>query len=691
MLYSFGKLGCKAGALDGCNGQVVTVLGAFQRELPQHHLRVVYEILVDGKAIFGLAQLHPVRLMVDGPVTFLQKDNIRYHFGACVRLERIIRQTDGTQQIGTFCHVFAGGTVLAVHGVAASDECHYAARTHLVDGLGEKVVVDAETQLVVRLIVDSVVSKGHVAHGKIIKVTPVGGLKTGYGNVSLRVQFFRNAPGDAVQFHAVQAAVLHGVRQHSKEVAHAHTRFQNVTAAESHAFHCIVDTTDHGGAGVVSVQGAGTGCGVFLLGKQSFQFGVFLCPTIFAGVKGICQTAPAHILGKYLLLLGGGTTVFLLQLEQSSDGFNVPGVLLLCTALAQMVVRDVEVPGRHGVQGFIQGSGIREGLNLSVYHGRDGQFIQFLIGELWLNLPQTVLELSFVDNFVIPRLPLCAGIDSHICFTHIADFPFDGSGRKINDNIVTDLVIGQGAFHHILFLFVQFPDKRKRFLPENRHPHFCQCNILQGHAVLIKVYRIHPESASLHVDGGTQRQIILPAQVLRLVVGAVLVQPGKIDVLAALPQLFGTVCPLVAGEAGDRDGAQFRFLFQQFAAQKFADFLGILAVKLKLSVLLKAYQRIRVLLLQGVVLGGGIQRQQRRAFFRFAVVVLQFLVCNADQFGEIQCFQLCFGQIFQTFVLPLVDQHLAQIPLHTVSNQIHINLNWNIFIGGVGVGNANLG
>ena len=76
------------------------------------------------------------------------------------------------------------------------------------------------------------------------------------------------------------------------------------------------------------------------------------------------------------------------------------------------------------------------------------------------------------------------------------------------------------------------------------------------------------------MDGSTQRQIILPAQVLGLVVGAVLVQPGKIDVLAALPQLFGTVRPLVAGEAGDRDGAQRRFLFQQLSAYKLADLPG---------------------------------------------------------------------------------------------------------------------
>ena len=112
------------------------------------------------------------------------------------------------------------------------------------------------------------------------------------------------------------------------------------------------------------------------------------------------------------------------------------------------------------------------------------------------------------------------------------------------------------------------------------------------------------------MDDSTQRKIIFPAQILGLVMGAVLIQPGKVDGLAALPQLFGTVCPLVAGKADDRDGSQCRFLFQKLSAQKFADPPGILAVKLKPTALGKTYQRIRVLFLQGVVLGGGIQRQQ---------------------------------------------------------------------------------
>ena len=114
-------------------------------------------------AICRLSQLYPCGFMVHGPVAFLQKDNITDNIGASVSTERIIRQTDGPQQIGTFCHVLAGGAVLAVHGVAAGDERHHAARPHLVYGLGKKVVVDAESQLVVRLVVGLVVAEGHVA------------------------------------------------------------------------------------------------------------------------------------------------------------------------------------------------------------------------------------------------------------------------------------------------------------------------------------------------------------------------------------------------------------------------------------------------------------------------------------------------------------------------------------------------
>ena len=145
MLYRFGKLVCQHCALDGSNSQVVAVLGAFGGQFAQHHFRAVYKIAVDGKAIFRLAELYPVRFMVDGAVTLLQKNNVRNNIGTSIGAERIVWQTDSPQQISSLCNVLAGRRIFAVQRVATGDECHDAARTHLVDGLGEEIVVDAET------------------------------------------------------------------------------------------------------------------------------------------------------------------------------------------------------------------------------------------------------------------------------------------------------------------------------------------------------------------------------------------------------------------------------------------------------------------------------------------------------------------------------------------------------------------
>ena len=186
MLHRFCKLVCQHCTLNGCNGEFLpSVLGAFCGQFAQNHLRVAYEILVDGKAVLGLAKLHPVRLMVNGAVTLLQKDNVADNIRASIGAKRIIRQTDSTQQVSTLCHVLASGAVLAVHGVAASNKGNNAARTHLVDGFGEKVVVDRKSQLVVRLVVDFILTKRDITYGKVVKISAVGGFKASNRNVGL--------------------------------------------------------------------------------------------------------------------------------------------------------------------------------------------------------------------------------------------------------------------------------------------------------------------------------------------------------------------------------------------------------------------------------------------------------------------------------------------------------------------------
>ena len=117
-----------------------------------------YWLTVKPSGVF--AQLHPVRLPVDGPVTFLQEDDVRYDLGSGVLFESVIGQADGPQQVGPLGQVLAGAAVFGVQRVPAGDKCHHAARADLVQGFGEEVVMDGKTEVVVGFVVDLVVAKG---------------------------------------------------------------------------------------------------------------------------------------------------------------------------------------------------------------------------------------------------------------------------------------------------------------------------------------------------------------------------------------------------------------------------------------------------------------------------------------------------------------------------------------------------
>ena len=95
----------------------------------------------------------------------------------------------------------------------------------------------------------------------------------------------------------------------------------------------------------MGVQGGRSGGGIFLRGEGGVQFPELACPAILFLVKGIRQTAPAHIAGENLLLLRGGIPAVKLQLMQEVDGVHVGPELRLGAALAQMVVCDAEVMG----------------------------------------------------------------------------------------------------------------------------------------------------------------------------------------------------------------------------------------------------------------------------------------------------------------------------------------------------------
>ena len=130
--------------------------------------------------------------------------------------------------------------------------------------------MDAEIQLVVGFISNLILTKRHIADGKVKEVPAVSGLKAAYCDVRLGIKLLCDAPGNRVQLYAVQMAVSHFLRQHTKEIAHTAGRLQDVAGLKTHAAHGLIDGPDYRGTGVVRVEGGTSGGGIFLRGQQFF-------------------------------------------------------------------------------------------------------------------------------------------------------------------------------------------------------------------------------------------------------------------------------------------------------------------------------------------------------------------------------------------------------------------------------------
>ena len=263
----------KVCALDGRNGKVLpAVLRAFRGLPSQHHLRVVDEIPVDGKAVRVRSRVspdtrvYPIGFDFNGSVPLLKKDNIRDDIRTGVGFEGIVRQADRADEVRALGDILPCGAVLGVHGVAGGDEGHHAARTHLLQRFCKKVVVNGKTELVKSPVADLILSKRYVAHGEVEEVFSVRCLKARHSNIRLWIELLCDAPRDGIQLHAVEPAAFHALRQHTEEVAHAHAGLQNIAGLETHILHRVVNGADNGGAGIVGVEGGGAGGGVFLRG-----------------------------------------------------------------------------------------------------------------------------------------------------------------------------------------------------------------------------------------------------------------------------------------------------------------------------------------------------------------------------------------------------------------------------------------
>ena len=210
ILHSIVKLIGKLQALNGFNCKVLlSVLCAFRSLPSEYHFGVVNEITVDGKTIVVLAKVYPIGFDLNGSVSLLQEDDVGHDFRSCVCFESIVRQADSTEQFCSLSDILTDFGRLLIHRVSARYESNNAARSHLVESLGEEIIVDGETELVISTVVYLILTERHVANGKVIKVSSVGGLKASHGDVCLGVKLFCDSPCDAVQFHAVELTVLH--------------------------------------------------------------------------------------------------------------------------------------------------------------------------------------------------------------------------------------------------------------------------------------------------------------------------------------------------------------------------------------------------------------------------------------------------------------------------------------------------
>ena len=256
--------------LNGIHGVVHTMSGAYRLLSAQHHFRVVDKIPVDGKPVLRLSGLGPFRHDVQRAVPLLEEDDVRYHLGTGILFERVIRQTDSSQQLGTLGKIAAHGGILGVHGISRGHKSYHTAGTHLIQCFGKKIVMNTEIQLVVGFVVDLILTERYIADGKVKEVTPIGGLKAAYCDVRLGIELLCDAPGNRVQLHAVQTAVSHFLRQHTKEIAHTHRRLQNISGLKSHTVHRFIDGLNDRRAGVMGVEGRASGGGIFLRGQQLF-------------------------------------------------------------------------------------------------------------------------------------------------------------------------------------------------------------------------------------------------------------------------------------------------------------------------------------------------------------------------------------------------------------------------------------
>ena len=335
LLQQIAEIGIGQGHAGGIHAE----LCCYFLHRTQNHFRVLHKIPVHNHAVCGLTGFCPRGHLLRRCAALLQEQNIGGNIGSCVGLKCVVRQTDCTEQVGTFCHQLTRGGIDLIERSFGGDKRHDTARTHLVQRLNKEIVVDKQMIFVIAAVWQLVIAKRYIADSNIERVIrKLGIFVAGDLNIGVRVQLAGNASADAVQFYAGELALCHTFRQHTKEIADTHGWLQHPAAVKTHLTDCIIHGADNRRRGVVRVKN-GCACGLVLVLCKS---GTQLIVSAIARTERICHAAPADILREHLLFLGSCRTIRGFKGFQQTDSRDITFELFTERAGAECIIRDAE-------------------------------------------------------------------------------------------------------------------------------------------------------------------------------------------------------------------------------------------------------------------------------------------------------------------------------------------------------------
>ena len=161
---------------------------AFRCQFPEDHTRMVCKIAVDRDPVSCQFEMYPVRLNVDRMLPLLEEDDVRYDVGTCICPESVVGEADRAEEFRPLRQIFPDFRRLRIHRIAARDKCDHASRPYLVDRLGEEVVVDGKSELVIGLVIHAVLPERDIADSEVVEIAPVGRLESCDGDLRIRIE-----------------------------------------------------------------------------------------------------------------------------------------------------------------------------------------------------------------------------------------------------------------------------------------------------------------------------------------------------------------------------------------------------------------------------------------------------------------------------------------------------------------------